>query len=56
MIDQQYLQYANEMYNQLGGKTFKLMTGALIHPLVNIEVCNGRKSLVSLFCKSLDYI
>jgi hypothetical protein len=49
IIDQESLQYANEMYRQLGGKTFKLMTGALIHPLVNIEVNNGRKSLVSLF-------
>jgi hypothetical protein len=49
IIDQEFLQYANEMYRQLGGKTFKLMTGALVHPLVNIEVNNGRKSLVSLF-------
>ncbi len=54
-IDQISLEYANKMYHQLGGETFKLMTGAFIFPLVNIEVEENIKSRVSLFISLLSY-
>ncbi|MBY0379187.1 MAG: hypothetical protein K2P99_02160 [Burkholderiales bacterium] len=48
-IDQTSLQYANEMYQQLGEKIFKMMTGAVISPLANIAVSENQKSIASLF-------
>ena len=47
-MNERSLRLVNEMYAQLGGNIFKLMTKAVIHPLENIAVENY-KSVVSLF-------
>ena len=53
--NQTSLRCANEMYQQLGGAIFKMMTGAKVHALTNLTVDQEQKSIVSLFIALPSY-